>query len=111
MNWDTAGGDFTTDGQIVTLSLGGPRDTRSYIDVTPLVQYWVNHQSEHFGFVITTADDTVRGRIRSREYSGGAPSLEINSSAGAAIPEPGTLLLVCTGILGVFGYVRRQWTN
>ncbi|MFN0316908.1 MAG: PEP-CTERM sorting domain-containing protein [Burkholderiales bacterium] len=107
------GGD--SDGIITTGDrfMGTPVDTRTYsggetryFDVTALVNA-VLSKGEFFAARLeaTAAPDT----LRPDEYYGGQflpPSLEFTAGA-AAIPEPGTLVLLAAGLAGISLRRRR----
>ena len=76
---------------------------QAYVDVMGIVQYWHAHQSENFGFL--AGCPATSGRyLRVIQPQ----TLTIDYSAAPVIPEPGTTLLVGTGVLGLVGYLRRR---
>jgi len=120
--WTTPGGDYTTVGEATksTGACGGGgymwfSATGGTIDVTNIVKYWQANPSENYAIILrmdASATEIYMGLSKEgHKYDGSQmiPKLTINSSGGGpVIPEPATLLLVGTGALGLFGYIRRR---
>lgn len=114
--WSSGGGtcDFTSGVTVSgTIPLVHPPDYFIDIDVTDIVQDWEDG-TPAYGFVVIPDNEpsSTYYQFYSREeplYGGLVrdPQLIINSSEGA-IPEPGTMLLLGTGVLGALGYRRRR---
>jgi len=115
--WTTPGGDYTTADEATAsiLNSGGVEYFTPPIDITDIVKYWQTHPSENYGLLIGHHETAYGFRLYTREDTGSGPEgrsprLIINYEVGGGpvIPEPATILLVGTGALGLFGYIRRR---
>ena len=64
VNWNTAGGDFDSNG--VTTTLVGPSNQRYSWEITPLVQGWVDGRYPNYGVILVAA---TPGMIGERFYT------------------------------------------
>jgi hypothetical protein len=72
-------------------------------NITSLVQNWANGTWQNKGFTVYCGNlpTTATGSIHWI-----TPSVTIDFTA--PIPEPGTMLLIGTGVIGLFGVIRRR---
>ena len=106
--WTTPGGDFDN---TLWAHFGMPA-TPSWVsvDVTSLVQAMLGAGQSTATFIMLS-DNATTGQFHTREYTPYGGSLGDYASTLTItdpIPEPGTTLLIGTGIAGVLGYLRRR---
>jgi len=84
-------------------------------DVAALVDNWADNSAVNHGFELLAGSVDVIVRSYSKEgeaaASGNAPELILDYTPGGVIPEPGTLLLIGSGVVGLFGLARRRRTK
>jgi len=119
VTWNSLGGginaanaDLTTG---ITTQLGGNIDPASVsIDVTSFVTSWVEGGMANYGWGIINSSNNGLQFASSENTSGTAgwhtPILEVDYTAPTAVPEPGTVILMCIGLSGIAGRYRRKRT-
>ncbi len=113
--WTNAGGDYvgTTgvpDSNPYAISTANSAAGEAVTwDITTLVSQWHQGTYANYGLLLLGQPTNYTGFNSSNSDSlGPNPKVEISYSP---VPEPATLLLLGTGALGVFGYIRRQRKN
>ena len=111
LKWTTKGGDYDS-----SASASDTADGLGMLslDVTALVQDMVDagltRGSETWGsFLMVAPSGQAQGRAHSTRYASWDPyKPQMTVTSEDAIPEPGTLLLLGTGVIGLLGYIRRR---
>ncbi len=82
-------------------------------DLTALVQAWDNGTATNYGVVVTESATNKNGWLTSNDgdKSHHGSELVIEYEVAVPIPEPGTMLLFGTGLVGTLGVWRRRRTN
>jgi hypothetical protein len=109
-SWGTAGGDYNS--TVIADTVVSTSGQWYSLDITSLVQNWVNGTQSNFGLILVSGDPT--GADTSGE-NGNTGIYDIPSSEGAAnqpyleitaIPEPVTMSLLAVG--GIAALLRRR---
>ena len=102
------GTDYASNYETEKLVTSAQDDKYVDFDLTDLVRRWDNGDATNYGVVLLLDQGYGEYYVFPSEHAS-TPKLVITYEAGAGdVPEPGTMLLVGTGVLAVLGYMRRR---
>jgi hypothetical protein len=109
--WAAAGGDYdpTSLGTMIVPTAASPY-TELTVTITDAVKHWVDNPSQNYG-VMLIQDDAHEDDPRffaSSENVGNGGAYRPFITVTEAVPEPSTLALVATGLLGLLAYAWRK---
>ena len=92
----------------------GWNDLKAVIDMsTNTTQYFLNNVSlGSVGFEAGALDElktvTIYKGMDSRANANGAPDAILDNFTVTAVPEPGSIVAMCSGLIGMVGFARRR---
>jgi len=107
VSWTSAGGDFNPTASASGSVAGVGQYNWSSAGLIADVQYWLDNPTQNFGWLIA-GDETTIGtakRFDTREHptESNRPVLTV----GYVIPEPSSVMLICSGITCLFLFRRK----
>ena len=89
-----------------TALLGG--STVSTFSASTDLNGWFGNATEFYGFDNTVALDQIQINVNTADGNNGALALDNLETGALATPEPASMTLVATGLIGIFGVARRR---
>lgn len=89
---------------------GSSTGSQSFTAPDSSAAYWRDWVTENYTFVATADSAVVDFSVTNQQYDMGLDNVSV-SPAVAVTPEPSTLLLFGTGLLGALGVMRRKLIN
>lgn len=103
-----AEGEVSTQHLTVGITSGSLTPSETFTSLPTATLFWQDWGAEQYTFVPTATSATLQFSVTDEVYDVGLDGVSVAPAAATGVPEPGSMTLLVSGLIGLIGIAKRS---